>query len=287
MSIKFRHMVLPTVALLIGLLAMVAGCAREVTNPTLAVSIAPQKWLLDKIVGDKYEVVTLLTPEANPETYDPSTGSLMALQRSKIYFRTGTIGFEQASLPKIAENFPDLRIANSGKGISFVEGTHNGPAGFDPHIWTSVRNARVMAKNMYEEVVKLDPANKAYYDRRYRNLDNELVDLDNELASRLASKKGSSFVIQHPSLSYFAKDYGLVQITLEQGGKEPTPKQMQQRLREAEKADATVFFVEKSHDSPAIRNIAEQLNLPVHEVTLLDYDWDKNLMKVADAIAGN
>lgn len=30
-------------------------------------------------------------------------------------------------------------------------------------------------------------------------------------------------MIYHPALSYFARDYGLNQISIEEGGKEPSP----------------------------------------------------------------
>ena len=88
------------------MLMVLACCGSKPTDgkPTLTVSIPPQKYLLEQIVGDKYEVNSLLAPGTNPENYDPSMNHLVGLQRSEAYFRLGNLGFEAAALPKISEN---------------------------------------------------------------------------------------------------------------------------------------------------------------------------------------
>lgn len=272
--------------LMAALLPMLGACNHQDSEkPSLAVTIAPQKYLLERIVGDKYDIVTLLSASADPETYDPAVSSLMGLQKSEIFFRVGTLGFEQASLGKIAEASPDLKIVNCSVGIPLSEGTHGGPNGYDPHVWTSVRNARVMAKNMYEALVQLHPKEKEYFRHRYELLDRDLASMDSTISVMLAPSKGESFVIRHPSLTYFAKDYGLRQVSLELNGKEPTPAQMRHRLDEVRDSKAALFFIEKGHASDATRNIATSLNLPVTEISLLDYDWKENMLNVARAVA--
>ena len=279
---RFLRSLLPVVLLLPALFA----CDnRTDTKPSLAVTIAPQKYLLERIVGDRFDIVTLLSASADPETYDPSVSSLMGLQKSEIFFRVGTLGFEQASLGKIAESSPDLKIVNCSVGIPLAEGTHGGRNGYDPHVWTSVRNARIMAKNMYEALVQQHPKDKEYFRHRYELLDRDLASMDSTIAVMLTPSKGESFVIRHPSLTYFANDYGLRQVSLELNGKEPTPAQMKQRLDEVRDSKASLFFIEKGHSSYATRNIATTLNLPVTEISLLDYDWKENMLNVARAVA--
>lgn len=280
---------LKTIAYLIvlggSLLPMGCKDPSTTTKPVLAVTIAPQKYLLERIVGDRYDIVTLLSASADPETYDPAVSSLMGLQKSRIFFRVGTLGFEQAALGKIAQTSPDLKIVNCSAGIPLAEGTHGGRDGYDPHVWTSVRNARVMARNMYDALVAASPADKDYFTHRYKRLDRELASIDSTMTVWLAPHRGEAFVIRHPSLTYFARDYGLDQLSLELDGKEPTPAQMKQRLDKVKQRDAQIFFIEKGHGTDATRGIASALDLPVTEISLLDYDWKENMLNVAKAIA--
>ena len=268
------------------LICMLPSCRHEnKTKSSVAVTIAPQKYLLEKIVGDRYDVVTLLSANDDPETYDPTVTSLMSLQDSKAFFRVGTLGFELAALGKITESMPDMKIVNSSEGITLLEGTHGGPRGYDPHVWTSVRNARIMARNMYNAMVRLDPKSEKYFTRRYKALDHDLQQTDSLIAARLAGAKGHTFMMRHPSLGYFARDYGLKQLTLELNGKEPTPRELRHRLDEAAGANPDVFFIEKGKGADAARSVATNMNIPVVEISLLDYDWKQNMLKVADAIA--
>ena len=281
-----RRQILSLLTFAAVVMLVIAACSKTPPKkPSLAVSIAPQKYLLEQIVGDKYDIVTLLPANSNPETYDPSVNSIMGMQKSLIFFRIGTIGFEQASIGKIAENLPELKIVNSGAGIPLAEGTHQGPRGYDPHVWSSVKNARIIARNMYDALVKNIPKDEKYFTRRYRVLDRDLAQLDSTLAAELASSRGAAFVIQHPSLTYFANDYGLRQMPLEINGKEPSASQMRTRLDEISTASPRVFFLEKGHKGSQTESLARDLNIPTAEISLLDYDWKKNLLTVARAIA--
>ena len=65
--------------MLLGAAAVAAfsGCSSKVSSrPVVTVSIDPQKWLLDSIVGDKVEVRSLLPGDANPENFDPPLAAL-------------------------------------------------------------------------------------------------------------------------------------------------------------------------------------------------------------------
>lgn len=280
-----RLFIFPLLALSLCL-ALIMACQRQAPQKaTLAVSIEPQRYLLERIVGSKYNIVTLLTANSDPETYDPSVSNLLALQKCDIYFRVGTIGFEQATLEKISENYPTLEIINSSKGISRAEGTHGGPHGYDPHVWTSVKNARIMAKNMYNALVIKYPKNKNLFTRQWSVLDRDLKMLDSLITEQLKPYSGKAFIIKHPSLTYFARDYNLKQIPLEINCKEPSPNDMKQRMNEINIAKPVVFFIEPGRASDTQRALANELKIPVAEISPLEHDWKKNIITVANAIA--
>lgn len=270
----------------------IEGCSSpSVKKNALTVSIPPQKYLLKKIVGDKFEVYSLLAPGTNPEHYDPSINHLTGLQYSKAYFRIGNIGFETASIQKIIENFPDVEIINSANGISYIYGTHNHHHGgrhshdADPHVWTSVKNAKIIAKNMYDAIIILDPNNKNYYTKRFNILNTELDNLNDSISKKLQNHKGETFIVWHPSLSYFAKDYELNQLSIEYEGKEISAKQLQQKIDVAKALSPKIFFFQKEYDSRQSEIINNEIGTKLIPVNLLSEEWDKEMLYITNALA--
>ena len=280
---------LPIALLLLG--AVLLACNRNLDNkPTITVSIQPQKYFLEKIAGDKWEVKCLLSNGANPESYDPAMTHLLNLESSKAYFRMGNIPFESAIINKVHNNNPALKIYNNSEGIELITGTHShgdikhadAP---DPHTWTSVKNARIIATNMYNAMSDLDPKHKDTYSRNYLKVLESLDSLDSSIDSLLAPKRGESFVVWHPSLSYFARDYGLHQISLSPEGKEASVNMLQEAVDSARTSGARVVFYHKEIDSRQAETANRQIGATMVNINPLSYNWDKEIYNIANAIA--
>ena len=267
------------------------------TKPVLTVSIQPQRYFLEKIVGDKYDVLCLLTQGANPEAYEPSFNHLINLEKSKAYFCVGNIGFELAILNKVKNNNPDLLIVNTSEGIDLLRGTHDGHCcngnqhnhshEVDPHVWTSVVNAKIIAQNMYKSLIALDSQNKKYYTKNFNALLAELDGLEKELSDKLHDKRGVAFAMWHPSLSYFARDYGLTQIAMESEGKEVPAAILKNKIDEARGHNVKVLFTQREFDNRQVHTINEQLGLKMVEINPMSYEWAEEMKFIANAIAEN
>lgn len=274
-----------TGALLLALLFLtLPACSRsDRSGDAIAVSIPPQQYLLSAIVGSDYKILTLLPPDADPETYDPSVAHLMEMQHALLYFKLGMIGFEEASIEKIRENFPMLRIIDTSKGVEYIKGTHPGASlNRDPHIWTSVRVADRIACNMKDALVQLNPAHKDAYENNYRSLSGRLAQIDDSIKRVLAPHRGEAFLIWHPSLSYFAADYGLRQLAVEPDAREVSPRQYRALVDSARKLKPKVLFYEKEHGPAKSQALARELGIPAVEISLLGYDWADNLLHIAN-----
>ncbi len=268
----------------------VAGCTGAPSDRKIVtVSIEPQKYILEQITGDKVQVRCLLSDGANPETYDPSMTHMLNLQHSLGYLRMGNIGFEAALLDKIHESNPDLPIINTSEGIEPVMGTHgHGNVRHeivDPHTWSSVKNARIIARNMCEAMVEIDPDNKNFYRRNLEAFDAHLDSLDHALSVRLAPMRGKAFLVWHPSLSYFARDYGLEQIVV--GGhehKEMSVGDLRDVIDEVKRHSAEVFFSQKDFDSRQVSAVNEEIGARRVEINPMSYNWEKEIVATADAL---
>lgn len=274
--------------------AMVAACAggskADIEDVrVITVSILPQKYFLEKIVGDRFDVKCMLDKGGNPETYEPSMSYMMNLEKSDAYFLMGNIGFELSIRSKIKEYNPDIKVYDVSEGIELISGSHHFDAddkeGIDPHTWTSVANARVIIKNMLDDVVELDPEHKAEYESNYRDFDRELSEFQDSIAIRLQPVKGGAFVVWHPSLSYFARDYGLEQISLEYDGKEMPVKYLEKKVAYAVSRKPSVFFFQKGMDTNQAQTVNTQIGTRLVEINPLGYDWKSEIRKIADALS--
>lgn len=276
----------------VALMAMIAvGCGSKVKErPIVTVSIQPQKFFLEKIVGEKMEVKCLLASGGNPETYEPAITHLVNLEKSEAYFCIGNIGFEAAIIDKVHANNPDLKIYNNSEGIALIVGTHGHSYDghsyeVDPHTWSSVKNAKTIATNMYKAIADIDPSNQSYYAKRYDAFMAELDSLDSHISQMLAPKRDAAFLVWHPSLSYFARDYGLHQISIGVEGKESSVQSLQHQIEHAREDSVQVFFFQKGFDSRQAQVINEQIGAEMISINPLNYYWDEEMLSIASAIA--
>lgn len=279
-----------------SLLFISCSKAESDTTATISVSVEPQRFLLQQIVGDEYDINVLLPPGVNPESFEPSISLFKNLQHSQIYFMTGQLPFEQACLNKFHANFPDLRIVDATPQLSLLADTHCHHEGdehgdhhheADPHVWTSVKNLKGMSEQMWREMVRINPKKRELFTANYGKLCRRLEALQDSLSHILSSDRDYSFVIWHPSLSYMAHDYGLTQIAVESEGKEVSPLAMRHVIDDARSHHAAVMIVEEEFSPHSAISANADLRLPVVEVSLMQGDIFNTLINIAHALREN
>lgn len=286
------------------LVAIMAGSCSRHSGPTngnkagdtrsmVTVSIAPQAWILEAIAGDSLVINTLLDTGANPETFEPGINDIKRASGSRLLLLSGNLGFEQQLAKRLKENAPDLKVVDTSLGIEPIYGTHD-HAGHhhhdhshgiaDPHTWTSVRNARIIARNMLSALVELDPARETYYRERGARLDSSLDSLDSVIASRLDTLTVKTFMVWHPSLSYFARDYGLEQVSVGMEGRETTVQGLRTIIDRARRAGAPVLFVQADFDPRQAETLSHETGAKVVTINPLDPDWSYQINLITNAL---
>lgn len=275
------------------LLLCLTACSskqQQSEEPTVTVTLEPLRYFTEAIAGDKFKVVSMVPKGSSPETYDPTPQQLVNLDKSTAYLRIGHIGFEQAWMDKLTTNAPHLKIFDTSKGIDVIQeaghdhGDHHHEGGIEPHIWNSTRNASVIADNIYAALCELDSENEPYYKHRRDSLQQIIAQTDTEVRNQLQNAN-STFLIYHPALSYFARDYGLKQISIEEGGKEPSPAHLKELIETCRRDNARVIFVQQEFDTRNAKLIADELGITVIPINPLSYEWQEEMINVAKALA--
>ena len=82
----------------IFIIAIVSSCTtsgNRINTKTITVSILPQKYFVDRITGNTFEVNVMVPPGASPATYEPTARQMTLLGSSLVYLKVGYIEFEK------------------------------------------------------------------------------------------------------------------------------------------------------------------------------------------------
>ena len=88
-------------------------------------------------------------------------------------------------------------------------------------------------------------------------------------------------MIYHPALSYFARDYDLLQLPIEAGGKEPSPAHLKELVDLCKEEEIRVIFVQPEFDRRNAELIARQTGTRVVDINPLAYDWEAEMLRTA------
>ena len=269
--------------------ALMGACTsrQQADEKTLYVSILPLRSLVGEIVGDDFKIEVLVPPGASPETFEPTPRQFIRLNRAEMIFNVGLIDFETTLLAKIEDQ---AKVVNLSRGIELIAGTclhgshgHTHTHGIDPHVWTSPRALQKMAENAYEAIREAYP-DSVKYETNYRLLQQELKALDERTAARIAASDVEYFIIYHPALTYYARDYGLRQIAIEADGKEPSAKQLTQLIRQAREDGVRRILYQSQFPASAVEVIARDIDAEYAEVDPLREDVIANIEEITGII---
>ena len=271
------------------ILSACGNTTQKSEKPILTVTLEPLRYFTEAIAGDNYEVVSMVPKGSSPESYDPTPQQLVNLSKSQAYFRIGYIGFEQAWMKKLEANCPNMKVYNTSKGIDLIRdkghwhGDHFHEGGVEPHVWNSTQNALIIADNIYQALCELDSTHQEDYQKRLDVLKQTIRQTDANVRT-LLENADSTFLIYHPALSYFARDYGLKQVSIEEGGKEPSPAQLKALIETCRNENVHTIFVQQEFDQRNAQLIAHELGVNIVSINPLSYDWVKEMIRIAEAL---
>ena len=211
-----------------------SGTEKPAVTVTVTVTISPYKYFVDQIAKGKVDVNVMVSNGNNPETYEPYAQQMMELSKSALYLKVGSIGFEQTWMKKLQDNAPDMKVIDTSVGIKPAKTPGDN---IDPHVWMSCSNARIIASNILKALCELEPKNKAFFEKNYQSLLSIIDKRDSTIKESFKKDPDlvHKFVIYHPILTYFARDYQLEQLAIEEEGREPSASQLKSLIERARK----------------------------------------------------
>jgi zinc transport system substrate-binding protein len=188
----------------------------------IVASFYPILEFVKEVGGDKVAVTSLIPVGVEPHDYEPTIQQIQNAESADLIFYNG-MGFESSWLDEI-NNDDNLIDTSLGSNISRAGNTIN------PHIWLDPILVKNQVKNIEEALIKVDPANKEYYQNNAINFTKTLDEIDALIRSTLQRCDKKDFIAFHDAFGYFANRYGLKQHSIQ--GISPEGDVLPQRIQE-------------------------------------------------------
>jgi len=295
-----RCAMIPAVCALILLSVLAVSCGARVPDSPenggklkIIVSIVPEAYFVHRIGAEYVEVDVLARPGQSPETYEVTPRQMDLFGRAQLYFRIG-MPFENALVPKITAMCPQLTIVDLREGVSKLEMvSHHDSDGAaphaheaqDPHIWLDPGRVKLQAQTIEQALSKAAPALRGVFEANLSRFEADLEATDQKIREIMTPYRGRKFHVFHPAYGYFADAYSLIQVPVEEGGKEPGARYLNALIDEMKADGARVLCVQPQYSTQSAKAIAEATGARIISLDPLAEDYLANLEAMARDLA--
>ena len=284
-----------------------AGCQGDTSetsqeNDKLSIytTVYPLQYFTERIGGDLVNVQSIYPNGADEHSYEPSQKDMIDLADSDLFFYIG-LGLEGfVSKAEEALKNENVTLVATAEHITFEEHAeesseehaheeteedhaheeedeHN-HGDVDPHVWLDPIYSISLAEEIKEQLLEKLPDNKEQIEENFAALEKELQQLNEDFTEVTSTAKHKEFLVSHAAFGYWSERYGLEQISVSglASTNEPTQKELENIIAEAEEHDLHYIFFEQNVSSKLTEIVQKEIGaepLTLHNLsTLTDED---------------
>lgn len=252
--------------------------------------------MVREIGGRHVNVVTIVGPNADAHSFEPTPQSVRALASAQVLVSNG-LNFE-AWLPRLIKSASfsgEHIVVSSGATLRTLQGSdahadkahhtsnhdddassnghshshadHHQPGSVDPHAWQNLKNGMVYVRNIAEGLAMVDPVHASDYQRRAKKYLATMEKLDAEVRTALdvVPAEYRKAVTAHDAFGYFGDEYGIEFIPLAGLGNtaEPSAREVADLIDRLRQEVRIGIFPEKFSNSKLVEQLAREANVAV------------------------
>lgn len=263
--------------LLLPLLAL-CSCSESPADglPTAYASVPPLAAVVEHIAGGHWAVGSVVRTGQDPHTLSLTPMESASLTHAGLLFSTGSE--MEASLTARIQG-PELVLVN---GLNSVVPGHEHA---DSHIWLDPDALKQYAAVVAEALARKDPGRAEVYTTNNTIFAARVSAAALQARSVLNAYEGRRFYVQHDAFGRFAEAFGLEQVALEEHGREPGPRDIEQLARKARADGVRVIWIQPGRNAAAAEALAKSLGAELRELDPLPTDPVAGLVKTARKLA--
>ena len=230
------------------------------------------------IGGDKIDLETIVPIGGDPHLHEPTPNDAIKVSKAELILING-LTFEGWITDLVANAGKQAKTVTITEGVDVIESKQYKNAA-DPHAWMNAKNGMVYAKNIYDALATLDPANEQYYLKNYRRYSSQIEDLDAYIEKEIQSipRDQRVLITSHDAFSYYGNRYGL-RLEAIMGISTEAEAQTSDFVRVTEiirKYNVPAIFIESTINPKMIKQIAADNNVSIGGELYADSLGDKD-----------
>ena len=250
----------------------------------VAVGIAPEKYVIEQIGGDRVNVFCVLPEGKNMHDFSVTPEMVKKVMSGRVFFHID-LPFEQ-QLARIAAG-RNIRVLNFAQYLvrqfepHYLKPRRHGHN--DMHVWFCYNNLYRMAVEAEKVLSELDGKNAAYYFKNRVDLCHKIENARHAAEKKLRKMNPRVFLTYHAAFGYFAAEFNLRQESFWYNG-EVTPKNLAEAAKAVKRYNIKRIFIQ-SHVPEKVRRAI--FNATKCEFVILDpdgYDVLANLNRFTDEL---
>src|SRR5436190_10735234 len=197
--------------------------ARAQSKLTVVTTTEDLAAIAREVGGDHITVDSIAKGYQDPHFVEAKPSFILKLQKADVLILVGR-ELEIGWLPPLIQQSRNSKIQAGGPGyldaslqaqilevptgtVTRAEGDVH-PLG-NPHYWMDPENGKIIAQEISDRFVKLQPGDRAYFEQRLKDFSGRLADAEKRWLGTMAPYKGIKVITYHRSFPNFAARFGL------------------------------------------------------------------------------
>jgi len=257
------------VLILVVVLLFISNTKKEVGSkkPIVGVTTFALYDVTKHIAEDSVNVLNILPFGVDPHSFEPTPKLMISIEKSSLIFYSGA-GLE----PWIANFDFKNHAVNISKYVTLRkldqhedehEGHHSHANGIDPHYWLDFQNMKKASEVIKNELTKLLPKKRAFYQKNQEKYVAMLEELDKSYKSHLTQCKNDTVVVSHNALGYVADKYNfrVESLTGLSPEAEPSAQDINRIFKDIKDDGLDTIFFENFVNDRVIKSIAKDAKI--------------------------
>jgi zinc/manganese transport system substrate-binding protein len=224
--------------------------------------------LVRNVSGEGVVIHTLVGPDVDAHTFEPSPADGVALAHASLIVENG-LGFEPwlNKLCTAARARATRVVVSNGLALLRSVGLSNDktaqPGEVDPHVWHDVTQAISLVHTIREALTQADPAQASLYQTNAARYVADLHQLDTWIEAQVQTlpRERRRLVTSHDTFGYFARRYGFdllgaVLASFSTEAADPSGAELARLVETIKQAGVPAIFAENVQNPRLLRQVA-------------------------------
>lgn len=285
---------LAVLSLLIAMILLITACGGskiELSNDKINVvaSFYPLYDFAKKIGGDHIHAISATPSGVEPHDWEPKSKDITQILKADLFVYQGA-GLEGWVHELMESKKSDAKVVavEASSGLELIKAEEKDEHGeFDPHAWLSPVNAKKMAENIKNGLVKVDAAHQSDYEANFKKLMEQLDQLDKNYKEAISKVNKKDIVVSHKAFAYLCRDYGLTQKAIMglTPDSEPTAQDMKGINNFIKENNVKYIFFEELVSDKLAKTLANDLKIETMVLNPLEGLTDEQVKNGDDYIS--